>query len=337
MYLFEYLGTSEWDIITSIDVFSDKILLSGTTHGDNYICKPSNFPNSFYSDTRTGEDDAIITEVSSSGANVGKILYSTYIGSGANEEDYSSALKTIHANYTSYGEIVFIGATNGGTNNNNTATVPIASNPPSGYYWIENKIGEIGIQNSTYDIFIEYFNQEHELIWSTYLGSDMNDFPAAIYCDTYEPNNYNLLIAGKSMRTNSIQYPTVPLTNPSQLSLFYTNPLAPNQQPVYDGFLSSFHIFYTPMASVLPNLPNENGIIVFPNPSSDKLHISAQSSFIDQILVTDILGNTIVKYENLGGIEVDFEVSVKNITPGTYSITFIDIKGDFVSKKFIKI
>jgi hypothetical protein len=74
---------------------------------------------------------------------------------------------------------------------------------------------------------------------------------------------------------------------------------------------------------------NISGIEIYPNPASDKLHISEKNYSVNSVEVFDVNG------KNIKSIANDSSIDVSNLPNGIYFIRIKTDKGDF-NKKFIK-
>ncbi len=90
----------------------------------------------------------------------------------------------------------------------------------------------------------------------------------------------------------------------------------------------------------LPSAPlgvsefNSSTFTVFPNPTSEKLNISAMGRDLSQysFVVYDMLGRQVLKSD----LEVDNTISVNNLSEGIYNLTILDNNKIIGNKKFVK-
>lgn len=90
----------------------------------------------------------------------------------------------------------------------------------------------------------------------------------------------------------------------------------------------------------LPSAPlgvsefNSSTFAVYPNPTSEKLNISASGMDLSQysIVVSDMLGRQVLKAD----LEVENTISVNNLSEGIYNLTILDNNRIIANKKFVK-
>ena len=89
--------------------------------------------------------------------------------------------------------------------------------------------------------------------------------------------------------------------------------------------------FLDPEVSNITNEKNNNDLLIYPNPATDKIIISGNN--IISLELVDILGNTLFKTEN--NTEAPFVINVSDYSAGLYLIKFNTTKGITV-KQFVK-
>lgn len=78
----------------------------------------------------------------------------------------------------------------------------------------------------------------------------------------------------------------------------------------------------------------ENECLLFPNPTNNQFKIVVTPNVnINQIIIYDIYGNRIRKYENI--MVENFEITMNNISPGSYIVEIATDKNKYL-KKLIK-
>lgn len=90
----------------------------------------------------------------------------------------------------------------------------------------------------------------------------------------------------------------------------------------------------------LPSAPlgvsefNSSTFAIYPNPTSEKLNISAADMDLSQysVVVSDMLGRQVLKAD----LEVDTTISVNNLSEGIYNLTILDNNKIIANKKFVK-
>lgn len=83
---------------------------------------------------------------------------------------------------------------------------------------------------------------------------------------------------------------------------------------------------------------NDFGINLFPNPTSDKLHINFSEETNDlnlTIQVTSILGEILIEETYLSPMEIILDIN--SLTPGSYLIVFSSEKGILKNEKIVKL
>ena len=79
-------------------------------------------------------------------------------------------------------------------------------------------------------------------------------------------------------------------------------------------------------------MPNDNDILVFPNPASEKLTIKA-GKYIDHALLLDITGNTVLSKQNINQQITRLDVS--SVNSGMYILQLYDFEGLISTRKII--
>jgi hypothetical protein len=102
---------------------------------------------------------------------------------------------------------------------------------------------------------------------------------------------------------------------------------------LYDGYLLFINEYDGPLSS--ENLGDALKVQVYPNPTTDRISITAKSPLISSIEIIDITGNTLI-VKNIDNSQSE-NLSLKELNSGYYAIVIKDSKGNILSKhKIIK-
>ena len=77
---------------------------------------------------------------------------------------------------------------------------------------------------------------------------------------------------------------------------------------------------------------SQQAITVYPNPANEDINIDNKSS-LKNIVITDVLGNTVFAAQNVAGT---IEVPVANFENGIYLINTVDDNNEYAVKRFVK-
>ncbi|MGB3344695.1 MAG: T9SS type A sorting domain-containing protein [Aequorivita sp.] len=97
----------------------------------------------------------------------------------------------------------------------------------------------------------------------------------------------------------------------------------------YETFAGFISYFSNQLLSVSENSLSD--LIVFPNPTQEKLILQSAANDLDAVYITDINGRVVISIKKL----VSKEVDVSNLKSGMYFITITSSEGK-ITKKFIK-
>lgn len=154
--------------------------------------------------------------------------------------------------------------------------------------------------NGVCDAFFSKFDENGYLIWSSYLGGDNTEYGYCILTD----NNKNIYLTGRTSSKNNI----------ATIGAFQELYKGAGMFGDYygDAFLVKFH-------DDTPNGVNynfENCIMLFPNPTTDKLAISQIPDGAVSYEIFDIFGNKVLPLEAIH--ELPLQIDVSSIYPGVY-------------------
>lgn len=78
-----------------------------------------------------------------------------------------------------------------------------------------------------------------------------------------------------------------------------------------------------------------DGILIYPNPATDKLSITGYQSSINAVAIYDITGRKVFEKMQMHGVG-SVSVNILNLDPGIYLVTVTDAAGKKVSRKIVK-
>lgn len=195
-------NSTEYGYSIAIDN-SGNLFVTGITQSTNF---PIQNASTFFQNTSGGSSDSFIMKFD----NAGNRLWATYYGGSGFEWQNTRDNLAI----TSCGKVYMSFSTN-------STALPFQSPCDTGGYFDNTFNGG----STYYDIFLVLFSNTGNLLWSTYIGGDGNDFREVL---TLDPND-NLLMAGEW--ANVINSASYPITIPSGLAYF---------DPTFNGNEDSF-------------------------------------------------------------------------------------------------
>ncbi|MFC2111034.1 SBBP repeat-containing protein, partial [Bacteroidota bacterium] len=308
-----YLGGSDDDLGNGITTDNlGNVILCGYSESSDYINKDydSNNQNDFC-DSHLAINDAIITKLS----NTGTILWSTYYGTGQNDEANNL---TTDIN----GSIYIGGYTQGGTPLCNP--IPMPTTNPANCYVKSDKAGIINI-----DGFFACFNSVSELTWATYFGGE---YIESVY-SLCVSNSDKLYVTGSTNTNNqnvtnsNWEFPIIEYDQSTNSSDYY--------QEIFTS--GSFWIGYAARFDLMPiyilnnneKLKKSNSLNIFPNPVEDYLSINCNTNDFYDVQIFDITGKLLYINKQLAGLN---RINIKNYPSGVYIIELITKDGINKSK-----
>ncbi len=303
-------GDSGNETISGVSTVENSIFFCGHTFSDEDF--PLQYPPNFfqYYDTENSAYDGFVTQFKNE-----QLVWSTYFG--GDDWDY---LTDVYARSES--EIFLTGT----SKSQDLDLVEF-----EGFFFEEELNG--GVENR-YDSFVACF-QDKYLIWNTYLGgnhgsgtADESGFELALV------NGSKLYVAGTAEST--MDFPWWDFDGEESDVAYFDDFLQPIGSE--DAWIARLDVHDIISLSVNDYSPSTvAGIGVFPNPSSDLIHISFNFRLTDEVEVQilDVQGKLITT-ESFNAIGDNIvSISVEDLPVGIYAVQFVtnEIKG---SAKFIK-
>ncbi len=257
-----------------------KVFIAGTTASDNFPLNPIN--------TSTGYNQPYLSNITGLNIFLTRFIdraldWSTLIG-GSGDEYLGDII------YTDNFDIYVTGKTAttvGSLNSCNPLTngnFPLC-NSNTNYYFDDT------FNSGLYDQYLTGFNDNTELIWSTYFGGEADEDASTL---TYIPdlgNGCKLILSGTTNSTS-----TYPLWQ-----LLPNGYWQPSNAGLKDCSISRFDLDGScfPVTSV-KNVEKQDGFNIFPNPNNGKISIKNNSEFSYKFLkVFSVEGKMLLKIENL--------------------------------------
>ena len=304
--MFQYLGGENDD--QGYGIIVDKnfnVYVTGKTNSEYFIKNEYNINsnNDYYNDALSnpqgGYLDGFITRINSSN----EIEWSTYIGSELHDILMSV---TVDENNNTY----FTGIYGSGSQGSSyPSDIEFPSSPPSNYY-VDNSIDDY-----SGDGLIVSFNEDCELIWSTYFGGNQLE-----YINSCMFKHNHLWIGGNTSGYTYFQN-SFPLIDYSLSSgdLFYSG--GPTIST--DGFVARFFINsnYTQIEENKTNFQ----ILAYPNPTDGHFYLKSNTLTQNNIdlIIYDIIGNEIYSLKMFDLRNSGNPIDLSNYNPGVY---FVNIK-----------
>lgn len=209
---------------------------------------------------------------------------------------------------------------------------PLPVNQPNGYYIKNNITNPQNNNNPVGDNYIAAFNQNMDLIWATYHGSDKYDYCGGI---ALSENNHRLIVVGTGNQGSTPM--DVPSFQPRDYSTspydyFQAGPVPQSPfVPIGQGVLFDVSDIEIPLSVSNPK-PINNLFQIFPNPAQDIVQIKGKSR-IYKIRITELSGRIVSNYKVNKSIS---EIDISNLASGIYIVTCTTSTSSY-SKKLVKL
>ena len=279
-----------------------------------------------------GEDDFLV-KIDLSNANA-DILYSSYLGGdysdGIFNASYSQPYERLRVKLAlSKTGTLFLSSYSRSSYHGTYSGEPLPANQPEGYYVKDNLTNPQNISNPVGDNYIAAFDQNMNLIWATYHGSDKYDYCGGLAL-SFDNNRLMMVGTGNQGATPMDVQSFDPVDYSSSGNDYYQPGPIAMTVPCAQGVLFDISDIEQPV-SVLEN-KSDLDVRLWPNPANENISIYSLVPLIN-VELYDVSEKKLAEfYFNRS----DFTVDISDLSPGIY---FIKVKSMDSSSvlKFIKL
>ncbi len=214
-----------------------------------------------------------------------------------------------------------------------STSIATPGNQPSGFY-VKNNITAQPFQTAVGDNYIAAYDQNMNLVWSTFHGSDKYDIAGGL---SVSESNQRLVIVGTG--NHGFGAMDVPSFDPEGYNIstlndyFQAGPVIGNANiNCGEGAIFDISQIDIPL-SVYDMKVKIQSVKIWPNPLLNILNYSSEQ-IIEHILISDISGRVV--YEGKAVYKSSGSVRLNSLSSGIYVVSFQTKEGE-ISEKFIKL
>lgn len=266
-----------------------------------------------------GNQDDFIVKLNLENTNA-HIVYSSYIGGNGTDgvftPYYSKPYEGLRIKLVvSKTGVLFLTTYSRTSYYNGVLGEPLPISQPSGYYVKNNLTFSPGLLGDNY---IAAFNQNMDLIWATYHGSDKYDYCGGL---ALSENNHRLIMVGTGNQGSTpmdVQSFDPKQYDPGSNYDYYQPGPVPQAPfvPIGQGVLFDVSDIEIPLSVSNPK-PDNDLFQIFPNPAHDIVQIRSKSKII-KIRIAELSGRIASNYIVNSSIA---EIDISNLASGVYIIT----------------
>lgn len=320
-----------------VDKFKN-VYFAGNTKAEipDYNCV-DNMPlvNALPTITSNFSDFLVKVNLSNTTAN---ISYSSYIGGSYIDGWFYPGLQEAYEKMRiklaiSNSGILYLATYSRSSYNGSQIGMPLPSAQPSGFYVKDNLTIATNdpISNAPGDNYIAAFNQNMDLIWATYHGSNKYDYCGGIAIS----DNKRLVMVGTGNQgipaMDISSFDPVDYDDSSDLDYYQAGPaINPSSTTCGQGVIFDVSQINNPVS--IRKSGDASYIDIWPNPTNSSITINSNSQ-INDISLYDISGRIIQKYNGIGQ---QAEIDISIYPSGVYIIKVENSLGVF-SRKFVRL
>jgi hypothetical protein len=331
-----YYGRSCLDICTDLGVDNNgNVYVTGISYqvGGGGFCNQVNTPlvvDGGFSPTN-GRPESFVFKIDNyTGGNV-NISRGGYFGGGGDEVDLSTGSSKISISVLPSGGFVLSGPSNSQDGNGLSPSIQAPTTQPTNYYAEDFALGTNPILE---DAYLAFFDEDFNLVWSTYFGGSKQDSPNA----TAITNDQSRLYMVGYECTNNDLNPAVDFEHQdydelSFFDYFQDDIIDPQNIGSLPSWCALFDISGIPLSSSALVEQLDDEITIFPNPSFDEIRIR-KTDFVENVEIR-IFNNIGVLVKSYSQFNLAQPIPIDHLSSGIY-ILELDFAGEKSTAKFVK-